>query len=58
MSSTDPDEGWSLPTCTCTAPESFQAEMQRVMRPPRQIVCHVSEVPVAGANHTLDCTSE
>ena len=53
MSETDPDDGWSLPGWTYSDPEYFAVEIERVMRPAWQVVCHVSDVLAAGDYHTL-----
>lgn len=55
---TDPDEGWSLPAWLYNDPEFYQVEMERVMRPSWQVVCHVSDVPGPGDYHTLDFLGE
>ncbi len=54
----DLDEGWSLPGWIYHDPEYFSVEMQRVMRPAWQIVCHVSDIAEAGAYHTLEFLGE
>lgn len=54
----DPDDGWSLPAWLYHDPEFFAVEMQRVMRPSWQIVCHVSDIADIGAYHTLDFLGE
>ena len=54
----DADEGWSLPAWTYSDPEFFAAEMERVIRPSWQVVCHESDVPNAGDYHTLDYLRE
>ena len=54
----DPDEGWSLPAWLYHDPEYFRVEMERVIRPSWQIVCHVSDIPGAGDWHGLDYLGE
>lgn len=54
----DPDANWSLPAWLYTDPEYFDVEMERLIRPSWQIVCHVSDVPAAGDWHTLDYLGE
>jgi len=54
----DPDAGWSLPAWTYSDPAFFAAEMERVIRPSWQVVCHESDVPNAGDYHTLDYLRE
>lgn len=54
----DPDEGWSLPAWIYHDPEYFRVEMQRMMRPSWQVVCHVNDVPNAGDWHTLEFLDE
>jgi phenylpropionate dioxygenase-like ring-hydroxylating dioxygenase large terminal subunit len=58
LSNTDPDEGWSLPAWTYSDAEFHAAEMERVMRPSWQVVCHVSDVPNWGDYHTLEYLGE
>jgi phenylpropionate dioxygenase-like ring-hydroxylating dioxygenase large terminal subunit len=54
----DPDEGWSLPAWTYHDPDFFHAEVERVMRPSWQVVCHLSDVSQPGAWHTLEFLGE
>lgn len=54
----DPDEGWSLPAWLYHDPEYFAVEMERVMRPSWQVVCHVNDIPAVGDYHTLDFLGE
>jgi phenylpropionate dioxygenase-like ring-hydroxylating dioxygenase large terminal subunit len=54
----DPDEGWSLPAWTYRDPEYFAVEMERVLRPSWQVVCHVSDIPSPGCWHTLEFLGE
>jgi phenylpropionate dioxygenase-like ring-hydroxylating dioxygenase large terminal subunit len=54
----DPDADWSLPGWIYTDPEFFAVEMERVIRPSWQIVCHVSEIPGAGDYQTIDYLGE
>jgi hypothetical protein len=42
--SADPDNDFSLPGWLYNDPEYFQVEMDRVIRPSRQNVCHVSDI--------------
>ncbi len=56
--SVDPDEGRSLPGWVYHDPEFFAAEMERVIRPSWQVVCHVSDVPDRGDWRTLDYLGE
>ena len=44
----DPDADWSLPGWLYTDPEFLAVEMERVIRPSWQIVCHVSDIADAG----------
>jgi phenylpropionate dioxygenase-like ring-hydroxylating dioxygenase large terminal subunit len=55
---TDPDEGWSLPAWVYHDAEFFRAEMERVIRPSWQVVCHVSDVAGPGSWHTLEYLGE
>ena len=54
----DPDEGWSLPGWTYSDPDYFAVEMERVMRPAWQVMCHASDVPSPGDYHMLDYLGE
>ena len=54
----DPDEGWSLPAWTYSDAEYFRVEMERVMRPAWQIVCHISDVAGPGDWRTLEFLDE
>lgn len=54
----DPDADWSLPGWLYTDPEYFAVEMERVIRPSWQIVCHESDIAEAGEYRTLDYLGE
>ena len=54
----DPDADWSLPGWLYTDPENHAVEMERVIRPSWQIVCHVNEIPNAGDWRTIDYIGE
>ncbi len=54
----DPDAGFGLPAWTYSDPEFFTIEMERVIRPSWQVVCHESDVAKAGDWHTLDYAGE
>ncbi len=54
----DPDEGWSLPAWIYHDPEFFRVELERVMRPSWQIVCHLSDIAEPGQWHTLEFLGE
>ena len=54
----DPDADWSLPGWTYHDEEFHAAEMERIIRPSWQIVCHISEVPKPGDWRTLDYLGE
>ncbi|MDF7774948.1 aromatic ring-hydroxylating dioxygenase subunit alpha [Sphingomonas sp. AOB5] len=56
--STDPDDGLSLPGWLYTDPEYYQVELDRVIRPSWQIVCHQSDIANPGDYHTLDYIGE
>ncbi len=58
LHNSDPDADWSLPAWTYSDPEFFSVEMQRVMRPSWQVVCHISDVPATGDYHTLEYLGE
>lgn len=55
---TDPDDGVSLPAWLYSDPEYHGVEMERVLRPAWQVVCHESDVAAAGAWHTLEFLGE
>ena len=54
----DPDADWSLPGWLYTDPENHAAEMERVIRPSWQIVCHESDLAQPGDYRTLDYIGE
>ena len=54
----DPDADWSLPGWLYTDPEYHALEMERVIRPSWQIVCHVSDIPAPGDYRTIDYIGE
>jgi phenylpropionate dioxygenase-like ring-hydroxylating dioxygenase large terminal subunit len=54
----DPDDRLSLPGWLYTDPEYYAVEMERVIRPSWQIVCHVSDLAAPGDYRTLDCLGE
>ena len=54
----DPDADFSLPGWTYRDPEFFAAEMDRVIRPSWQIVCHINEITQPGDYRTLDYLGE
>ncbi|NML05975.1 aromatic ring-hydroxylating dioxygenase subunit alpha [Sphingomonas sp. G-3-2-10] len=54
----DPDANLSLPGWLYTDPEYFHVEMDRVIRPSWQIVCHISDMPKPGDYHTIDYIGE
>ena len=54
----DPDEDRSLPGWLYHDPEYFELEMERVIRPAWQIVCHVNEIATRGAWRSLDYLGE
>ena len=54
----DPDADFSLPGWTYRDPEFFAAEMDRVIRPAWQIVCHINEIANPGDYRTLDYLGE
>lgn len=57
-SNADPDEGWSLPAWTYHDPEFYGVEMERVMRPSWQVVCHVNDIAGVGDWHSLEFLGE
>ncbi len=52
------DDGWSLPGWLYRDPEFFTVEMERVIRPSWQLVCHESDVPEPGDWHAFDLLDE
>ncbi len=54
----DPDGDWSLPGWLYTDPEYYAKEVEEVIRPSWQIVCHESDIPTAGDYRTLDYLGE
>jgi carnitine monooxygenase subunit len=50
----DPQDGMSLPGWVYHDPDFFGVEMERVIRPSWQVVCHVSDIPGAGDWHGLE----
>ncbi|THD37994.1 MAG: aromatic ring-hydroxylating dioxygenase subunit alpha [Sphingomonas sp.] len=58
LSDIDRDADWSLPGWLYTDPEYYAVEMERVIRPSWQIVCHESQVAQPGDFHTIDYLGE
>jgi phenylpropionate dioxygenase-like ring-hydroxylating dioxygenase large terminal subunit len=54
----DPDADWSLPGWLYTDPEYYAREVEEIIRPSWQIVCHESDVPGPGDWRTLDYVGE
>ncbi|WP_333838013.1 aromatic ring-hydroxylating oxygenase subunit alpha [Novosphingobium sp.] len=54
----DPDADWSLPGWIYTDPEFADLEIERVIRPSWQIVCHASDIPNPGDWRTIDYCGE
>ena len=54
----DPQEGFSLPGWVYHDADFFAVEMERVIRPSWQVVCHVSDIPNAGDWHSLELLGE
>lgn len=54
----DPLDGLSLPGWVYSDRDFFAVEMERVIRPSWQVVCHVSDVPDAGDWHSLELLGE
>jgi phenylpropionate dioxygenase-like ring-hydroxylating dioxygenase large terminal subunit len=53
-----PETELSLPGWIYRDPEFFEVEMERVIRPSWQVVCHSNEIPSAGDWRTLDFLGE
>ena len=54
----DPQAGQGLPGWVYHDPEFFALEMERVIRPSWQIVCHISDIADAGDWQTLELLGE
>ena len=54
----DPDADFSLPGWIYHDREFFDLEMERVIRPSWQIVCHVSDLPAPGDYMAMDVVGE
>ena len=54
----DPDADWGLPGWVYTDPEFHAVELERVIRPSWQIVCHESDIASPGDYRTLDYLGE
>jgi phenylpropionate dioxygenase-like ring-hydroxylating dioxygenase large terminal subunit len=53
-----PEPELSLPGWLYRDPEYFAVEMERVIRPSWQVVCHASDIPAAGEWRTIDYLGE
>ena len=58
LSQSDPTEDFSLPGWTYWDADHFKVEMERVIRPSWQIVCHDSDMPNPGDWRTLELLGE
>ena len=58
LSQSDPTEDFSLPGWTYWDADYFKVEMERVIRPSWQIVCHDSDMPNPGDWRTLELLGE
>ncbi len=56
--SADDLDGLSLPGWVYLDPDFFKVEMERVIRPSWQVICHVSDIAEAGDWHGLDYLGE
>jgi carnitine monooxygenase subunit len=54
----DPQAGESLPGWVYHDPDFFAVEMERVIRPSWQIVCHINDIANPGDWHSLDFLGE
>ena len=54
----DPDADWSLPGWIYTDPEFHQLEIERIIRPSWQIVCHHSDLNQPGQWRSIDYIGE
>jgi carnitine monooxygenase subunit len=55
---TDPQDGLSLPGWVYHDPDFFRVEMDRVIRPSWQVVCHVNDIENAGDWHSFELLGE
>lgn len=55
---TDPLDGWSLPSWIYSDAEFFALERERVFAPSWQLVCHESDIASTGDWHALDILGE
>ncbi|HLL30819.1 MAG TPA: aromatic ring-hydroxylating dioxygenase subunit alpha, partial [Allosphingosinicella sp.] len=53
-----PEPELSLPGWIYRDPEFFEVEMERVIRPSWQVVCHMSDIPAPGDWRTIDYLGE
>jgi len=51
-------DDWSLPAWLYSDPEFFAVEMERLMRPAWQVVCHNNDIPNTGDFHTFEFLGE
>ncbi len=58
VDTSDPLDGMSLPGWVYHDPDFFRVEMDRVIRPSWQVVCHVNDIPAAGDWHGLEMLGE
>ncbi len=58
ISEFDPQAGESLPGWVYHDPDFFRTEMDRVIRPSWQVVCHISDIARAGDWHSLELIGE
>ena len=54
----DAQAGESLPGWVYHDPDFFRIEMDRVIRPSWQVVCHISDIPNSGDWHSLELLGE
>jgi carnitine monooxygenase subunit len=54
----DAQEGWSLPGWVYHDPNFFAQEMDRVIRPSWQVVCHINDISNAGDWHSFELLGE
>jgi carnitine monooxygenase subunit len=58
VSDKDPQADWGLPGWAYRDPDYFAEEMERVIRPSWQIVCHVNDIPRPGDWRSLQLLGE
>ena len=58
LAAIDPDADWGMPGWVYTDPEVHAVEVERILRPSWQIVCHISDIAQPGDYHTIELFGE